>query len=55
MIAKPPCTRGPGEPSVNGDLSHAELLRRARLQARERGFDQVLIIDADFHHSEHRA
>jgi predicted TIM-barrel fold metal-dependent hydrolase len=43
------------DPDVGTELSHADLLRRARMQADERGFDDVLIIDADFHHSEHRA
>jgi predicted TIM-barrel fold metal-dependent hydrolase len=43
------------EPMVGDDLEHAQLLRRARLHADERNFDDVLIIDADFHHSESRA
>lgn len=42
------------EPLVDhhGELSHADLLRRAAEQARERGLHDVFIVDADFHQSE---
>ncbi|MGH2946778.1 MAG: amidohydrolase family protein [Solirubrobacteraceae bacterium] len=36
------------------ELSHRELLRRARLDVEERGLTDVLIVDADFHQSEER-
>jgi predicted TIM-barrel fold metal-dependent hydrolase len=43
------------EPMAGDDLDYRQLLRRARIHADERNFDDVLIVDADFHHTEARA
>jgi predicted TIM-barrel fold metal-dependent hydrolase len=43
------------EPAVGTNLDHAHLLRHASKQAQERNFDDVFIVDADFHHTEKRA
>lgn len=45
----------PSEPLVGDTLGHAELLERTARQARERGFNDLLIVDADFHHTEGRS
>jgi predicted TIM-barrel fold metal-dependent hydrolase len=43
------------EPLVGQNLDHADLLRHAGTQARDRGFDDTFIVDADFHHTERRS
>jgi predicted TIM-barrel fold metal-dependent hydrolase len=43
------------EPFVGPDLTHAEVLERLSEQGRERRFDDVFIVDADFHHLENQA
>lgn len=42
----------PEEPRLGDDLSQAEMLAPAARQARARGLEDVLIVDADFHHFE---
>ncbi|MYR07984.1 amidohydrolase family protein [Gordonia sp. SID5947] len=43
------------EPLIGTNLDHADLLRHAGTQAQQRGFDDVFIVDADFHHTERRS
>ena len=43
------------EPMVGTNLDHRDLLRHAARQSAQRGFDDVFIVDADFHHTEKRA
>jgi nitrite reductase/ring-hydroxylating ferredoxin subunit len=43
------------EPVVGPDLTHAQVLERLSEQGRERRFDAVFIVDADFHHLENQA
>jgi predicted TIM-barrel fold metal-dependent hydrolase len=45
----------PFEPLVGPELSHAQVLRRTAEQATERGFEDVFIVDIDFHHLENQA
>jgi uncharacterized protein len=39
-------------PQTGPDLSHAEVLRLAAAQVEEYGLDDILIVDADYHHTE---
>ena len=43
------------EPVVGPDLTHAQVLERAAEQAAARNFDDVFIVDVDFHHLESQA
>lgn len=43
------------EPAVGTNLDHRDLLRHAARHSAQRGFDDVFIVDADFHHTEKRA
>jgi predicted TIM-barrel fold metal-dependent hydrolase len=43
------------EPVVGPDLTHAQVLSRLSEQGSERRFDDVFIVDADFHHLENQA
>jgi len=43
------------EPIVGPDLTHEEVLERTAEQAAERNFEDVFIVDVDFHHLESQA